>query len=95
LNFFGFTGYWIGFAWVFRVGSGASLHGLDGSGPVGTGPKWVVSSTDFFQNFLLAPVLNPSVLTGYGSDGFNHGSGRGHGLRGSDLTRPGYFNKLI
>jgi hypothetical protein len=58
---------------------------LDGSDRVGTGLKRVGSSTSFFQKFLPAPVLDPPVLTGHGSDGFEHGS---------DLTRSGFFKTL-
>jgi hypothetical protein len=39
-------------------------------------------------------VLDPSVLTGHGSDGFEHGTGRGHGSDGAGLARTGYL-KLI
>jgi hypothetical protein len=52
------------------------LHGFFGSGRVGTGPKQVGSSTSFFQIFLSASVLDLSVLTDHGSDGFEHGSSR-------------------
>jgi hypothetical protein len=49
----------------------------------------VGSSTSFFQIFLPASVLDPSVLTGHESDGFKHGSGRG-GSRGR-IPRVGFF----
>jgi hypothetical protein len=48
-----------------RIGSGTDYDGLDGSG----------IARVFFQIFLHAPVLDPSVLTDHGSDGFEHGSG--------------------
>jgi hypothetical protein len=47
---------------------GSDYHGLDGTGRVGTGPKRVGSSTDFFQIFLPTSVLDPSVLTDHGSE---------------------------
>jgi hypothetical protein len=50
---------------------------LDGSSRVGTGLKRVGSSTIFFQIFLPTPVLDPSVLTGHWSGGFEYGSDRG------------------
>jgi hypothetical protein len=39
----------------------------------------------FFQIFLLAPALDPPVLTGHGFDGFKYGLG---------LTRLGFFKTL-
>jgi hypothetical protein len=61
---------------------------------VGTGLKRVGFSTSFFQIFLPAYVLDPPVLTGHGSDGFEYGSDRVKlrprvGRVGSD--RDGFF----
>jgi hypothetical protein len=67
---------------------------LDGSGRVGTGLKRVGSSTYFFQIFLPAPVLDPPVLTGHGSDGFEHGSDRG-GSRGRVFPGRGFLTHNI
>jgi hypothetical protein len=53
-----------------------------------TGLKRVGSGMDFFQIFCPAPVLDLPVLTGHGSDGFDHGSD------GSGLTRTDFFKTL-
>jgi hypothetical protein len=49
---------------------------MGSAGRVGTGPKRVRSSMGFFEIFLPAPVLDPSVLMGHGFDGLDHESGR-------------------
>jgi hypothetical protein len=54
----------------------AGLHGLGRSGRIGTGPNGSGLARVFFEIFLPASVLNPSVLTGYGFDGLDHGSGQ-------------------
>jgi hypothetical protein len=78
-------------SFIFGLGRGGSvtdLHGLGGLGRVGrvglgwvgTGPKRVGSSTNFFQFFLPAPVPDPLVLTGHRSDWLGHRSDwLGHG----------------
>jgi hypothetical protein len=54
-------------------GSGTGWTGQVGSGRIQNGSDLA----QIFLNFFLpAPVLDPSVLTGHGFDGLNHGSGR-------------------
>jgi hypothetical protein len=74
LNIFEFQRFWDGSdgfdSRVSRVGHELGRVGWVGSGRDG-------SSTGFFQKNLLAPVLDPSVLTSNGSGGFEHELGQG------------------
>jgi hypothetical protein len=79
---------------VGRVGF-SGFPGRIGAGQARVITGWmgrVGSSTSFSQFCLPVPVLDPPVLTGHGSDGFEHGAGHGHR---SDLSRTGYFNTLV